>query len=82
MKKLFGRGSASDEAKAEAAKAEAAKAEAAIQRAEALYSDMQRAIQKKNYVKMRAIIGDPDYDPNRVGAVSYTHLTLPTNREV
>ena len=42
MKKLFGRGSASDEAKAEpakseAAKAEAAKAEAAIQRSEALY---------------------------------------------
>ena len=32
MKKLFGRGSASDEAKAEAAKAEAA-----IQRSEALY---------------------------------------------
>ena len=26
------------------------------------------ALQKKNYVKMRAIIGDPDYDPNRVGA--------------
>ena len=28
-----------------------------------------------------AIIGASE-NPNKVGAVSYTHLTLPTNREV
>ena len=37
-------------------------------KAEALYSDMREAIQKKNYEKMRAIIEDPDYNPNSVGA--------------
>ena len=55
--------------KAEAAKSQTAKAEAAIQRTEALYITMQRAIQKKNYSQMRAIIEDPDYNPNRVGAL-------------
>ena len=30
---------------------------------------MQKAIQKKNYTQMRAIIEDPDYNPNRMGAL-------------
>ena len=38
-------------------------------RMEDLYNDMRGAIQKKKYQQMRKIIADPDYDPNRVGAL-------------
>ena len=34
---------------------------------EALYRDMQKAIHKKNYGQMRAIIANPDYNGDRVG---------------
>ena len=40
---------------------------AAAKKSEALYNEMRAAIQKKNYQQMRAIIEDPDYDPNGVG---------------
>ena len=36
---------------------------------EVLFNDMRGAIQKKKYQQMRKIIADPDYDPNRVGAL-------------
>ena len=82
MKKLFGWRGGKDEAKDEAAEAEAAKAEAAAaeaaERSKALYDDMQKAIQRKNYEQMRTIIDDPDYDPNRVGTVGDKRTALHT----
>ena len=84
MKKLFRRSESEAKAKAEAetkakaeaeakseaeAKAEAeAEAAAAAKRSKALYDDMRAAIQNKNYLQMTFIIGNLDYDPNRVGA--------------
>ena len=41
--------------------------DAVAKRSDVLHNDMRAAIQKKNYQQMRAIIEDPDYDPNRVG---------------
>ena len=35
----------------------------------ALYDDMRVAIQKKDYQQMRRVIRNPDYNPNRVGAL-------------
>ena len=57
MRKLFRR----DEGEAKE------KAEAEV-RSKALYDDMRGAIQNKDYRQMRTVIGNPDYNPNRVGA--------------
>ena len=42
------------------------KAEAEV-RSKALYEDMRGAIQNKDYRQMRTVIGNPEYNPNRVG---------------
>ena len=39
------------------------------ERSKALYEDMRVAIQKKDYQQMRRVIRNPDYNPNRVGAL-------------
>ena len=54
MKKIFKRG--------------AADAEAAAKRSKALYDNMREAIQNKDYHEMKTIIGNPDYNTNKVGA--------------
>ena len=64
MKKLFRRDAVEAEAKAKAK----AKAEAADKRSQGFYDKMRVAIQNKDYLRMTFIIGNPDYDPNRVGA--------------
>ena len=66
---MFRRDAAEAEAKAKAEAEAKEKAEAAARRSKALYEDMREAIQRKDYQHMRTIIGNPDYNPNRVGAL-------------